>query len=198
MNGFRTAQVRRETSQTLVEVDLTVEGSGKYMIESPIGFLTHMLESFAKHGRFDLNVSVQGDLDVDQHHTLEDTGAALGEAFEQALGNRLGINRAGCFVFPMDEAVAFAAVDICKRSYLKYDVPFSADVLGGLRIGLLHDFFEAFSAQLKCNLHIHLPYGRSDHHKAEAVFKAWGKAMRMACSMDPRDIRDTPSVKEVF
>jgi imidazoleglycerol-phosphate dehydratase len=118
MDGFRSSRVRRETSQTLVDVELTLEGSGRFMIESPVGFLTHMIESFARHGRFDINLAAQGDLDVDQHHTVEDTGAALGAAFDKALDNRLGINRAGFFIFPMDEAVAFVSVDIGRRAYL--------------------------------------------------------------------------------
>lgn len=168
------------------------------MIETPIGFLSHMLESFARHGRFDLNLSSEGDLEVDQHHTVEETGAALGEAFNQALGNRLGINRAGFFVFPMDDAVAFVAVDLSGRPFLKYDVEFSASLLGVLEPELLRDFFHAFAGELKCTLHIHVPYGRNNHHKAEAIFKAWGKAMRMACSKDPRDLQDIPSTKNVF
>jgi len=195
MEGFRSSRVRRETSQTLVDVELKIEGTGRYMIESPIGFLTHMLESFARHGRFDLSVATQGDLDVDQHHTVEDTGAALGAAFDQALGNRLGINRAGFFVFPMDEAVAFVTVDVGGRAYLKYEVEFGLPKIGELDAALLHDFFLAFASEMKCNLHIVVPYGRSDHHRAEAIFKAWGKAMRMACSRDPRDIQDVPTTK---
>jgi len=197
-SGFREARVRRETSQTLAEVELTLEGSGQYMIETPIGFLSHMLESFARHGRFDLNLSIEGDLDVDQHHTVEETGASLGEAFHRALGNRLGINRAGFFVFPMDDAVAFVAVDISGRPSLKYDVDFSSPTLGVLETAQLQDLFLAFTGELKCTLHIHVPYGRNNHHKAESIFKAWGKAMRMACSKDPRDLQDIPSTKTIF
>lgn len=198
MEGYRSARVRRETKQTLVDVELTLEGSGQYMIESPIGFVSHMLESFAKHGRFDLNLCAQGDLEVDQHHTVEDTGAALGMAFSQALGNRLGINRAGFFVFPMDDAVAFVAVDIGGRSFLKYDVEFSSGWVGTLDASLVQDFFLAFVSELKCTLHISVPYARSDHHRAESIFKAWGKAMKMACSKDSRDIQDIPSTKGIL
>ncbi len=197
-DGFRKALVRRETTQTRVDAELTLEGMGKYMLETPIGFLTHMLEAFVQHGRFNLNLCAEGDLDVDQHHTVEEVGTALGEAFDQALGNRLGINRAGFFVFPMDDAVAFVAVDLSRRVYLHYDVAFQTGTLGALETNQLQEFFHAFTRALHCTIHIKVPYGHNDHHRAESLFKALGKALRMACSLDSREVQDVPSTKGVF
>lgn len=195
---IRTAQIHRETRETLVEVDLTLEGKGNAVIDTPIGFLTHMLETFAVHGKFDLSLSAEGDLHVDHHHVMRDTGTALGMAFEQALGKRTGINRAGFFVYPMDESVSFVAVDLAGRPYCVFKVEFKHERLGELESAFFHDFFEAFTQAVRGNVHVSVPYGRNDHHKAEAIFKGFGKAMRMACSEDPQDVSGIPSAKGVM
>jgi imidazoleglycerol-phosphate dehydratase len=157
-----------------------------------------MLESFAKHGRFDLSFKAEGDLNVDQHHLVEDCGLVLGKLFILALGDKRGINRTGFFVYPMDEALAVVAVDFGGRPYLQYAVTFLRRLCGDLDSDLLRDFFQAFSSQSQANLVVRMPYGRSDHHKIEAIFKAFGKALRMACSKDRRDIADIPSTKGVI
>ncbi len=195
---MRIAKVERMTRETQIRLRLNIDGRGKYTIKTPIGFLTHMLESFAKHSLFDLAMTVKGDLEVDQHHTVEDCGITLGQAFKKALGSMKGINRAGYFVFPMDDALAVAAVDISGRPYLQYDVSFRRRFCGGLDMDVLEQFFYGFSIGLGCNIVARMPYGKDDHHKIEAVFKAFGKAMRMACSTDRRAIGVIPSTKGVI
>lgn len=192
---MRTAIVKRKTKETNITVELNIDGRGKSSIDTPIGFLNHILESFSKHGLFDLNVKVQGDLEVDQHHTVEDCGIVLGQAFKKALGEKKGINRAGYFAFPMDEALAIVAVDIAGRPYLQFDVKFKRRFCGELDIDLLEDFFYGFALNLGANIAVRMHYGRSDHHKIEAVFKAFAKSMKMACSTDLRAIKDIPSTK---
>ena len=192
---MRTAEISRKTNETDIEIELNIDGSGKYNIKTPIGFLSHMLESFAKHGLFDIAMNVKGDIEVDQHHTVEDLGIVLGQAFKNALGDKKGINRAGYFVYPMDEALAVAAIDIGGRPYLQYDAKFKDRFCGNFDTGLLEDFFYGFSANLMANVVVRMPYGRSDHHKIEAIFKAFAKAMKMACSKDKRVIEDIPSTK---
>jgi len=194
----RTAQWERKTKETSISGSLSLDGKGECSIETPVGFFTHMLESFARHGRFDLSFKAEGDLEVDQHHLVEDCGLVLGKLFSMVLGDRRGINRAGFFVYPMDEALAVVAVDFGGRPYLQYDAAFSRRFCGDLDSDLLHDFFQAFSSQAKANVVVRMPYGRSDHHKMEAVFKALGKALRMACSKDRREIEDIPSTKGVI
>ncbi len=194
----RTAQWERKTRETHIKGSLSLDGKGVCSIETSIGFLTHMLESFAKHGRFDLSFKAEGDLNVDQHHLVEDCGLVLGKLFILALGDKRGINRTGFFVYPMDEALAVVAVDFGGRPYLQYAVTFLRRFCGDLDSDLLHDFFQAFSSQSQANLVVRMPYGRSDHHKIEAIFKAFGKALRMACSQDRRDIADIPSTKGVI
>jgi imidazoleglycerol-phosphate dehydratase len=198
VKGVRKGRIHRETKETLVEVDLIIEGSGSPAVDTPVGFLTHMLETFAVHGDYDLTLSAEGDLHVDQHHLVEDVGTSLGMAFEKALGGRSGINRAGFFVYPMDDSVAFVAVDLSGRSHCVYKVEFDDPQLGGLDVKHLQDFFEGFANTCRATIHVSVPYGRSDHHKAEAVFKAFGKAMRMACSEDPRDVDGIPSTKGIL
>ncbi len=195
---MRTATVERKTKETEISLELNIDGKGDYSIDTPIGFLTHMLEGFAKWGTFDMDIKVKGDVEVDQHHTVEDTGIVLGQAFDKALGERRGINRAGFFAYPMDETLAIVAVDISGRPFLQFDCGFKRQMCGGLDTDLLEDFFQAFANSLKATISIKVPDGRSDHHKVEAIFKAFARAMRMACSVDPRMIDEIPSTKGVI
>jgi len=190
----RTAKISRKTNETKINIELNIDGEGKYSVESPIGFLTHMIQTFSKFGNFDLQMKVKGDLEVDQHHTIEDCGIVLGKAFNQALGDKKGINRAGYFVYPMDEALAVAAVDLGGRPYLQFDAKFARRFCGDLDTDLVYDFFEAFAFNLEANIVVRMPYGRSDHHKIESIFKAFGKAMKMACSKDVKGILSTKGV----
>ena len=192
---MRIAKISRKTKETEIEVKLNIDGKGKYTIKTPIGFFTHMLESFAKHGLFDVQLNVKGDLQVDQHHTVEDTGIVLGQAFSKALGNRIGINRAGYFIFPMDDALAIVAVDISGRPYLNFKGKLQRGFCGNFDTDLLEDFFYGFSIGLQANVAVKIEYGRSDHHKIEALFKAFSKAMKMACSKDKRALKEMPSTK---
>ena len=192
---MRTAKISRKTKETNIDINLNVDGKGKYEIKTPIGFFTHMLESFAKHGLFDVKLIAKGDLEVDQHHTIEDTGIVLGQAFKKALGNKKGINRAGYFIFPMDEALAVVALDISGRPFLKFTAKFKRRACGELDTDLLEDFFYGFSIGLQANIAVQVKYGRSDHHKIEAIFKAFAKAMKMACSRDKRAYNELPSTK---
>lgn len=186
---------KRKTKETEVLIKLDIEGSGKSKINTKINFLNHMLELFAKHGTFDLEIMAKGDLEVDQHHLVEDMGIALGEAFDKILGDRKGINRAGFFAMPMDEALAIFAIDIGGRPYLKFDVKFEKDKIGDLDSNLIYDFFEAFSNNLKCNIQVKSFEARTDHHKAEAIFKAFGRALKMAVSKDKKLKNSIPSTK---
>lgn len=186
---------RRKTRETDIKIDLTLEGSGHGSIKTPIPFFSHLLDNFARHGAFGLKMRVKGDVEVDQHHTVEDTGIALGEAFEKALGDKKGINRAGFFVFPMDEALSVVAVDICNRAYLSYKAKFQKEKIGDLESDLLKHFFESFARALHATLHIRLMSGEFEHHKAESMFKAFGKAMKTACSRDKNLLKEIPSTK---
>jgi len=195
---MRRATLERKTRETSIQVGLDIDGQGRPDIKTPIGFLTHMLEAFAKHGLFDLAMEVKGDLEVDQHHIVEDCGIALGQAFRKALGEKKGINRAGYFVYPMDEALAVVAVDIGGRPYLQFEADFKSESCGELDTGLIEDFFYGLSSSLMANVAVRMPYGRSDHHKIEAIFKAFAKAMKMACSIEPRARGSIPSTKGVI
>ena len=195
---MRTAKIVRKTNETDICIVLNIDGKGKYNIKTPIGFFTHMLETFAKHGLFDIKLNVQGDVQVDQHHTIEDTGLVLGQAFKKALGNKKGINRASYFVFPMDDALAIVAVDISGRPYLKFDAKFRRRFCGELDTDLLEDFYYGFSVGLEANIAIQGKYGRSDHHKIEAIFIAFAKALKMACTKDKRAIKEMPSTKGII
>src|SRR3989344_2484957 len=177
---MRIAKISRKTKETQIELELNIDGKGKYNIKTPIGFFTHMLEAFGKHGLFDIKLDVKGDLQVDQHHTVEDTGIVLGKAFKKALGDKKGINRAGYFIFPMDEALAIASLDISGRPYLKFDAKFKRRFCGELDTDLLEDFFYGFSVGSGANLALQIKYGRSDHHKIEALLKAFAKEMKTA------------------
>jgi imidazoleglycerol-phosphate dehydratase len=192
---MRTSTITRHTTETQIDIELNIDGSGVYKIETPISFLTHMLEGFAKHGLFDITLTANGDVHVDQHHLVEDCGIALGQAFRKALGDKKGINRAGYFVFPMDEALAVVAIDIGGRPYLQFDATFARQMCGELDTDLLEDFFYGFAVNLMANVVVRMPYGRSDHHKIEATFKAFAKAMKMACATDPRAMDSIPSTK---
>lgn len=192
---MRKAKLHRKTAETEIRIDLTIEGHGKYEVSSGIRFLDHMLELFARHGAFDLKLSATGDLDVDQHHTVEDVGIALGEVFDAALGNRRGILRAGYFVMPMDETLGLAAVDFGGRAAAVVDTKVRATRVGDLQVELVSDFFDGFARGARANVHARVLYGRSSHHKIEALFKAFARALRVACSRDRRLSRMLPSTK---
>jgi imidazoleglycerol-phosphate dehydratase len=191
----RRAVIDRRTKETQIHITLGIEGRGRYEISTGIRFLDHMLELVARHGAFDLAIRATGDLDVDQHHTVEDLGIALGEAVSQALGSRRGINRAGYFVMPMDEALAVAALDLGGRSHAVIDLKLRVQRVGDLQAELVHDFFEGFALGARANVHVKVLYGRSSHHHVEAVFKAFARALRMACSKDKQLARALPSTK---
>jgi imidazoleglycerol-phosphate dehydratase len=192
---MRKASLHRATTETDIRVALTIEGKGRYEIATGIRFLDHMLELFARHGVFDLKLKAQGDLDVDQHHTVEDIGIALGEAFTRALGDKRGIMRAGYFVMPMDETLGVAAVDFSGRVASVIDTQVAARLVGDLQSELVPDFFEGFARGARANVHLKIIYGRSSHHKIEALFKAFARALRVACSRDKQLARMLPSTK---
>jgi imidazoleglycerol-phosphate dehydratase len=192
---MRKAQVRRETKETQIAGSLKIEGRGKYEVSTGIRFLDHMLELAARHGGFDLAMDAEGDLDVDQHHTVEDVGIVLGQLFSQAPGDRKGINRAGYFVMPMDETLAVVVVDLGGRAALVYDDQVKVRLVGDLQSELVEDFFGGFVNHAGANLHAKVLYGRSNHHKIEAIFKCFGRAMRYACSKDRRMKEQLPSTK---
>jgi imidazoleglycerol-phosphate dehydratase len=191
----RIALIERNTLETKISLRLDVDGTGQYTVRTGIRFFDHMLESFAKHGGFDLALKCDGDLDVDQHHTVEDVGIALGEAFAVALGDKRGILRAGYFVMTMDETLAVAAVDLSGRVACVVDDQLTAPVVGDLVTELVPDFFDGFARGAKCNVHVKTMYGRNNHHKIEAIFKAFARAMRGACSRDERMRELLPSTK---
>ena len=192
---MRRASIERITKETQIRGTLAIEGRGRYEISTGIRFLDHMLELVARHGAFDLSLRATGDLDVDQHHTVEDVGIALGEAVSQALGDRKGINRAGYFVMPMDETLAVAAIDLGGRPHTVVDLKVTVRMVGDLQTELVPDFFEGFAMAARANVHMKVLYGRSNHHKIEAVFKAFGRALRVACAKDKRLARMLPSTK---
>jgi imidazoleglycerol-phosphate dehydratase len=191
----RRAVIDRRTTETKISLSLALDGRGRYDVKTGIRFFDHMLELLARHGGFDLRVNADGDLDVDQHHTVEDVGIALGEAVLQAIGNKRGINRAGYFVMPMDETLAVAAVDLSGRPHTVVDLKGAAARVGDLQTELVHDFFEGFASSARANVHVKVMYGRSSHHKVEAVFKAFARALRVACARDRRLARMLPSTK---
>jgi imidazoleglycerol-phosphate dehydratase len=191
----RKAKIERNTKETRIRGELKLEGRGRYDISTGIRFLDHMLELFAKHGGFDLALHAKGDLDVDQHHTVEDTGIVLGQLFARALGDRRGINRAGYFVQTMDETLAVVAVDLGGRPALVYKDLVRVRMVGDLQTELLEDFFGGFVQHAGANLHAKVLYGRSNHHKIEAIFKCFARAMRYACSKDARLKSELPSTK---
>lgn len=193
----RSASFERSTSETSIRVTVDLDGRGEARIDTGIGFFDHMLELLAKHSGVDLDIRAKGDLEVDEHHTVEDVGLALGEALSRALGDRRGIRRYG-FLLPMDESLAQVAIDLGGRPYLVFNVELSRERVGELPTELVHDFFKALSDALKANVHINLHYGRNDHHKIEAVFKAFARALRAAVEDDPRFGDQVPSTKGVI
>ncbi len=192
---MRKTYYHRKTKETEIKIELNIDGAGDYQINSGVNFFNHMLESFTKHGLFDIKAEIEGDLDIDQHHTIEDVGISLGEAFKQALGDKQGINRSGFFIQAMDEALALVAVDLSGRPAFRFQGKFKNKKINDFNIELMEDFFEGFSNSLGASVHIKLFYGRSDHHKIEAIFKAFGKAMREACQINERIKDKIPSTK---
>ena len=192
---MRRAVINRKTKETRIDVNLGLDGRGHYDIETGIRFLDHMLEQVSRHGALDLKIAAAGDLDVDQHHSVEDLGIALGEAVAKALGSRRGINRAGYFIMPMDETLAVAAIDLSGRTHAVVDLKLRVRRVGDLQAELVHDFFEGFAQGARANVHLKVLYGRSSHHQIEAVFKAFARALRVACSRDQQLGRSLPSTK---
>jgi imidazoleglycerol-phosphate dehydratase len=191
----RAASFDRRTTETQIRGRLVVDGQGRYDVQTGIRFFDHMLELFARHGGFDLSLHATGDLDVDQHHTVEDIGIVLGDTVLAALGNRKGINRAGYFVMPMDETLAVAAIDLGGRPHTVVNLKLKVTRVGDLQAELVHDFFEGFAMGARANVHVNVLYGRSSHHHVEAVFKAFARALRVACSRDARLAKMLPSTK---
>ena len=191
----RSSKLHRSTTETDIQLSLKVEGQGRYEVSTGIRFFDHMLELFARHGAFDLKLKVKGDLDVDQHHTVEDVGIALGEAFRTALGDKKGIMRAGYFLMPMDETLGVAAVDFSGRAAAVINTQVKTRLVGDLQSELVFDFFEGFARGARANVHLKVLYGRSNHHKIEALFKAFARAVRVACSRDKQLAKMLPSTK---
>jgi len=191
----RRALIERNTTETQIRLKLNLDGRGRYDISTGIRFLDHMLELVARHGAFDLTITADGDLDVDQHHTVEDVGIALGEAVSNALGTRRGINRAGSFIMPMDETLAVAAIDLGGRIHSVVELKLRVKQVGDLQAELINDFFDGFAQGVKGNVHLKVLYGRSSHHHVEACFKAFARALRAATAKDPRMARMLPSTK---
>ena len=192
---MRKVVINRRTNETDIQLALMLDGRGTYQVATGIRFLDHMLELFARHGGFDLQLTCRGDLDVDQHHTVEDVGIALGEAFDKALGDKKGINRAGYFLMPMDETLGIAAIDFGGRTSAVIDTKVRARLVGDLQSELVFDFFEGFARGARANVHLKVMYGRSNHHKIEALFKAFARALRVACAKDKRLAEMLPSTK---
>lgn len=192
---MRKSSIRRDSKETKIQIALTIEGRGRYQISTGIRFFDHMLELFAHHGGFDLKLKARGDLDVDQHHTVEDVGIVLGQAFEKALASKRGVLRAGYFLMPMDETMAMAAVDFCGRTACVVDTRVRVRLVGDLQSELVPDFLEGFARGAHANVHARVLYGRSNHHKVEALFKAFARALRAACWRDPQMRRLLPSTK---
>ena len=194
----RKALVDRKTNETEVKVSLGIDGTGKREIDTPLGFLNHMLDLFCKGGLFDLDIKAKGDTFIDEHHTVEDIGIVLGEAFAKALGEKRGINRYGFFILPMDEALATVAIDFAGRYAFRFECPFVREKVGDLSTELIKHFWDAFAQNAKVNLFIKVEYGENEHHKIEAIFKAIARAIRMACELDQRSLDQIPSTKGVI
>jgi len=193
----RTATVDRQTRETKIQLELNLDGTGTSSIQTGVGFFDHMLELFARHGCFDLSVVADGDLHVDQHHTVEDTGICLGLAFREALGDKAGIRRYGHFTLPMEETLVTTAVDLSGRYYLVFGASFPSPKIGDFDSELVEDFWQAFAANALCNLHVQLHYGRNSHHISEAIFKCLARTLRVATEDDPR-MSGVPSTKGVI
>ncbi len=195
---MRQATVNRITKETQIRASLNIDGRGKYSVSTGIRFFDHMLELFAHHGGFDLKLKAHGDLDVDQHHTVEDVGIVLGQLFDKALGSKRGILRAGYFLMPMDETMGMAAVDFCGRSSAVIDTKVRERLVGDLQADLVRDFMEGFARGARAGVHVRVLYGRSAHHKIESLFKAFARALRAACWRDRQMKRLLPSTKGVL
>jgi imidazoleglycerol-phosphate dehydratase len=195
---MRKGTIKRKSKETNIQLSLNIDGRGRYRVSTGIRFFDHMLELFAHHGGFDLKLKAVGDLDVDQHHTVEDVGIVLGQVFDKALGTKRGILRAGYFVMPMDETLALVAVDFCGRAAAVIDTKVRTRLVGDLQTELVDDFFEGFARGARANIHARTLYGRSNHHKIEALFKAFARALRAACWRDAKMIRLLPSTKGVL
>jgi imidazoleglycerol-phosphate dehydratase len=193
-NGDRTAQISRQTQETKIRLSLNLDGSGKVSAETGVGFFNHMLDLLSRHSLIDIDVHAEGDLDVDAHHTVEDVGIALGQALEKALGDKKGINRYGWAIVPMDESLAQVAIDLSGRAAFVFNATFNGPKIGMFDTELVAEFFKAFCANARMNLHIAVPYGQNNHHISEAIFKATAKALRQAVSLDPRNT-GVPSTK---
>jgi len=192
---MRTAEISRQTNETQIQIKLDLDGTGKHEISTGVGFLDHMLTHLAVHGLFDLTVQAKGDLHIDVHHTVEDVALALGQAFDQALGDRKGIVRMGDCFAPMDETLAHVAVDLSGRPYAVIQAEWHTPYVGSIPATLFPHFFESFAVTARCNLHGRVLYGRDDHHQAEALFKAWARALDIATQLDPRRVGSIPSTK---
>ncbi|MFA5763562.1 MAG: imidazoleglycerol-phosphate dehydratase HisB [archaeon] len=195
---MRTAKVERKTGETEISVELNLDGTGKRKIDTGIGFFDHMLDLFAKHGLFDLNITCKGDLQIDSHHTIEDVGIVMGTAFDKAIQDKKGIKRYGQRILPMDEVLCLCAVDFCGRPYLVMDAEFNNDKINDFATECVEEFFYGFTMNSKINLQLKIFNGKNDHHKVEAMFKAFARAMREACEMDPRTLGEIPSTKGVL
>ena len=191
----RKTSFERKTKETDIEIELNIDGKGKSDIANSIPFFDHLLNNFIKHGLFDLQIKAKGDIEIDQHHLVEDVGICLGEVFKKALGDKKGINRSGYFVFPLDEALSVVAIDISGRSYLNFDCKFKKEKIGDLDSDLIKEFFWGFVRHLEATLHTRVLCGENEHHKAESIFKALGKAMKTACSREKRILKELPSTK---
>lgn len=194
----RYSKIERKTNETQIKIELNIDGTGKGIIDTPIGFLNHMLDLFSKHGLFDLNIKAKGDTFIDEHHTVEDIGIVLGQVFGSALKDKKGINRYGFFILPMDEVLATVAIDFSGRYAFKLDCEFSREKVGDLSTELVYDFWDAFAQNAKANLFIKVENGRNDHHKIEAIFKATARSIRKACEIDLRALNNIPSTKGVL
>jgi len=195
---LRRAKILRKTKETNIKIDLNIDGMGRTDISTPIPFLNHLLDNFARHGLFDLKIMAKGDIEIDQHHTVEDIGIVLGDVFKKALGDKKGINRAGYFIFPLDESLSFVSVDLSGRAFLNFDCKFRRKKIGDLDSDLIKEFFWGIARHLEATIHIRALYGQNDHHKAESIFKAFGKAIKMACSKDKRILKELPTTKGIL
>ena len=193
----RTAQRSRKTAETQIELSIDLDGSGESKISTGIGFFDHMLTLFSRHGLFDLNVTTKGDLEVDGHHTIEDTGIVIGDAMREALGTKEGIRRYGCCYLPMDETLARVVVDLSNRPHLEFRAPVNTPSAPNMPFTLVEEFCRALASNLRANIHVELLYGRDGHHIAEAIFKGLARALREACEKDPR-VKGIPSTKEAL
>lgn len=190
----RTAKIERDTTETQIKLEMNLDGSGNFSGSTGVGFFDHMLQLFTRHGCFDLSVEVNGDLHVDQHHTVEDTGICIGQAIRQAIGDKKGIRRYGHFTLPMEETLCSTVWDLSGRYYLVFNAPFTTEKIGEFDTELVEDFWQALAANALCNFHVNIHYGRNNHHISEAIFKCAARSLRMAVELDPRS-PGVPSTK---